>query len=52
MDIIVDEDVKAVVEMMVQNIPAERLVSVANGVQKLPPFCEGNMKRLRYSQFC
>jgi len=41
MNIVIDEDVKAVIEMMVQTIPAERLVSVANGVQKITPILWG-----------
>ena len=41
MNITVDEDIKAVLEMMQRNIPASRLVAVANGVQKIAPILWG-----------
>lgn len=41
MYIIIDDDVKAVIEMMLKNIPVNRLVSVANGVQKIAPILWG-----------
>lgn len=37
----IDNDVKAVIEMMLATIPANRLVSVANGVQKIAPILWG-----------
>ena len=44
MNLEIDEDVKAVIEMMVATIPASRLVSVANGVQKIAPILWGRFQ--------
>jgi hypothetical protein len=44
MELTVDDDVKAVLEMMVSTIPAGRLVAVANGIQKIAPLLWGQFE--------
>lgn len=41
MNLEIDDDVKSVLEMMIHNIPTNRLVAVADAVQKIAPILWG-----------
>lgn len=44
MKVVIDGDVEAVPEMMIKNIPADKLVVVANAVQKIAPTLWGQFE--------
>ena len=52
MNITVDDDVKSVLEMMQRNIPANRLVAVARGVEKIAPILWGQYEIEEVKPLC